>query len=495
MSLGSVAFALVLLPTLLLYYALPAARRWLSLLAGTIACCLVFDLVHLPVLLLLTLGAYLAAVALEHIDGRRSRRLVLLAILVFLAAVLIGFRAAAFVRPGSFAVPLGLSFVTLRLAGYVVDVFRRAIPAERHAGKFSAFASFFPELASGPIERGSGLLPQLGAPPGLQYEAIASGSKLFAWGLFKKIVVADRLALFVNAVYGNVGGYDGAAYAVATVLFAVQLYCDFSGYTDMAIGVGRMFGLRLARNFDRPYEAKTIAEFWTRWHISFSTWLRDYIFLPLVYRSDRLLDGRLPNGIDPTKAAYALASMTTMALCGLWHGASWNYLLWGQALGAFMVGSVLTRKWRARVGRRVWAGKLRALRDPARTAMTFCLVCVSWVFFRANSVGDALQMLVAIPAGVASYAGLLAWAVATGAVGSADLTRPLLLGQTRFDLFVALAAVSLLILVERLQARGNVRLLVFSRPAWVRWPLYAAFVFVMLVLRATGGGGFIYAGF
>jgi hypothetical protein len=278
-------------------------------------------------------------------------------------------------------------------------------------------------------------------------------------------------------------------------MFAVQLYCDFSGYTDMAIGVGRMFGLRLAKNFDRPYGAKTIAEFWTRWHISFSTWLRDYIFLPLVYRSDRFLDGRLPKGIDATKTAYALASLTTMALCGLWHGASWNYLLWGQTLGVFMVGSVLTRKWRARVARRVYGGKRRALRDPARTAVTFCLVCVSWVFFRANSISDALHVFGAIPAGVGSYAMAVVRGVITGVPLDNQLVEPLLLGQTPFDLLVAIAAVSVLFFVERMQARGSVTVLVGARPAWVRWPLYAAFVFAMLVLRATGGTRFIYAGF
>lgn len=505
MRLGALDIGFGLAATLACCYAVPARGRWAVLLAASVAFVAIEDLPHLPVLALLIASTFVAGRALERAEGARARRALLLAGLAPLAIGLVAFRAAA---TFSIALPLGLSFYTLRLAGYLADLFRGAAPAERHAGRFALFGAFFPELPAGPIERGKALLPQLAAPPDLRYESIASGAKLFAWGLFKKIVVADRLRAFVGAVYDNpAGGWDGAAYAAATLYFAIQIYCDFSGYSDMAIGAGEMFGLRLAKNFDRPYQAKTIAEFWTRWHVSFSTWLRDYVFLPLVYRAGRLVDracSPAPRVLArrQEEAAYAFAALTTMGLCGVWHGTAWHYVAWGLVMGAFMVVSVITRKARGRAARRIYAGSLRPLRDPARTAMTFALVCVSWVFFRAGSVGGALEMLAAMPGGMAGWlrgAGRAAAAFISGGPAAARLealAAPIRLGQHPFDLAVALAGIALLLAVEQLQRRrGSVRGLLGERPAFLRWPVYAALVLAILALRVPAASGFIYAGF
>ena len=501
MSFNSLAFAAFMAVALAAYYAIPVRHRWWALLAASVAFYAASDPVHLPVLAALVAIAYVLGIAIERAGTRAARRALLAAGLAPLVVALAAFRGGAALGAGSaagiafLAAPLGLSFFTLRLAAYLVDVFRRAAPAERHAGRFSLFAALFPELPSGPIERPAALLPQLRQPHALRYDAVVSGAQLFAWGLFKKIVVADRLRLFVAPVFDTPGAFDGAAYAVATVLFAVQIYCDFSGYSDMAIGIGETFGLRLARNFDHPYQAKTISEFWARWHISFSTWLRDYIFLPLVYSTGRLLERHPGLRLPEEKTAYAAASLSTMALCGLWHGAAWTYLAWGLTMGGFMVASVLTRRLRSRIARRVYAGRLRAARDPVRTLLTFALVCVSWIFFRANSMGDAVRILAAIPRGIAGYAALAWSAVATGTLTGAGLSAPFRLGQGTFDLVLVVAGLLLLGAVERYERQGSVRDAVRARTAWIRWPLYIAFVLAIVIFRAPAGAGFIYAGF
>jgi D-alanyl-lipoteichoic acid acyltransferase DltB (MBOAT superfamily) len=394
-----------------------------------------------------------------------------------------------------FSIPLGLSFFALRLASYLVDVSNNAANAERHVGRFSLYVAVFPELPAGPIDRARALLPQLNSPSDFRYRQLASGVKLFAWGLFKKVVIADRLRLFVNAAYDSTGFVDGAAYCVATLFFAFQIYCDFSGYSDMAIGLGEMFGLKFAKNFDRPYLSKSISEFWTRWHISFSSWLRDYVFLPLVYKTDRVLDGRLPYVISEEKLGYAVAAVTTMVLAGLWHGAAFHYVAWGVVIAVYMVVSVLTRKPRRRIARLLYGRRLRGVHDTVKVATTFFLVNLSWVFFRANSLGDAVRILGSTPRGVVSYLSRIFDGLAAGRLTGTDLTAPLSLGLGLFDTLPAVAGVLLLLCVEFLQRRGSVRELIGTFPIWVRWPLYVTLVLAIIVFRSPAGTKFIYAGF
>ncbi len=276
--------------------------------------------------------------------------------------------------------PVGISFYTFQTLSYSIDVYRGTIKAERNFLYYALFVSFFPQLVAGPIERPDNLLPQLHAEHTFNTDDLAVGAKRMLAGFFKKIVVADTVAVYVDAVYNRPGETGGLAIAAATVLFAVQIYCDFSGYTDIAIGCARIMGYRLMQNFDRPYSAESIREFWSRWHISLSSWFRDYLYIPL---------GGNRKGI----ARELFNLLVVFLVSGLWHGAEWTFLLWGLLHGIYRVVGALTYKKRnalyAAVGLDTNAKPVRLF----RTAITFALVCFAWIFFRANNTAELMQIL------------------------------------------------------------------------------------------------------
>ena len=267
--------------------------------------------------------------------------------------------------------PVGISFFTFQSMSYTIDVYRGEIPVERSLVRFAAFVSLFPQLVAGPIERASNLLPQLQKAPDISARDVADGLSHFMVGLFKKLALADYLAPYVSSVYASPGEQSGSALFFGTVAFAWQIYFDFSGYTDMARGVGRVMGFRFMLNFNNPYVATGLGDFWNRWHISLSTWFKDYVYYPL-------------GGNRGGKGKTYRNMVITMLVSGLWHGAAWTFLIWG-ALHA--IGRVVTREleqtpfYRDRVPRAV------------KQLAVFLFVCVCWVFFRAASVGDAWLVL------------------------------------------------------------------------------------------------------
>jgi D-alanyl-lipoteichoic acid acyltransferase DltB (MBOAT superfamily) len=212
--------------------------------------------------------------------------------------------------------PVGISFYTFQTLSYVIDVYKGKVKAEHHFGKYAAFITFFPQLVAGPIERTENLLHQINEKHFFDYEQAAYGMKLMAWGFFKKLVIADNLAVFVDLIYGNVSSYQGFSLILATVFFSIQIYCDFSGYSDIAIGTARLFGIELMTNFRSPYFSGTVKEFWSRWHISLSTWFRDYIYIPL-------------GGNRKGRIRQYTNLMITFFASGAWHGANWTFLMWG----------------------------------------------------------------------------------------------------------------------------------------------------------------------
>ena len=274
--------------------------------------------------------------------------------------------------------PVGISFYTFQTMSYTIDVYRRKIQPERHLGYFALFVSFFPQLVAGPIERASNLLPQLKQRHTLDFARINEGLRQALWGFFKKVVVADRLAAYVDAVYNDVPDHTGLQFVLATYFFAFQIYCDFSGYSDIAIGSAKILGIRLSSNFAHPYFAKSTVEFWRRWHISLSSWLRDYLYISL---------GGNRWGVGRTYFNISI----TMLLGGLWHGANWTFLLWGALQGFLLIVSRLKQPYvgalHERLGLPAW------IREPLQVGLTFHLSCLSWVIFRANSVSDAFHIL------------------------------------------------------------------------------------------------------
>jgi alginate O-acetyltransferase complex protein AlgI len=276
-------------------------------------------------------------------------------------------------------VPFGISFYTFEAISYTVDVYRGRIRAERNLAHFMLFILFFPHLVAGPIVRARDFLPQVARPKAFSWLRFRWGLELFLLGLFKKMVIADRLAHYIDPVFANPDSATFGLAWLAAVGYSLQIYCDFSGYSDMAIGTARMFGYKLTWNFNLPYLARNVSEFWRRWHISLSTWLRDYLFIPL---------GGSRGGFWPT----ARNLMITMTLGGLWHGASWNFIVWGIAHGGLLIGHRIFAAW---VAERPTVVALLATRSGhlGRIALTFLVVTLCWIFFRAQTFDSATTLL------------------------------------------------------------------------------------------------------
>ena len=287
----------------------------------------------------------------------------------------------------NFLLPVGISFYTFQALGYSIDVYNKRIRPERNFITYALFVTFFPQLVAGPIERTSNLINQFKQDYKIDYDRITYGLRLVAWGLLKKIVVADRLAIYVNNIYDNYKIVTGSALALATFFFSVQILCDFSGYSDIAIGIARILGFNLMKNFSKPYFARSIPEFWRRWHISLSTWLKDYIYIPM-------------GGNRCSLFRRYFNIFVTFLISGLWHGAAWTYVIWGALHGFYQIVTISTQKIREKIGVKIgvlvvsscikgevyvkWFWKL------IQIFVTFSLTSFAWLFFRANSLGNAV---------------------------------------------------------------------------------------------------------
>jgi len=292
--------------------------------------------------------------------------------------------------------PLGLSYLTFSLLSYHIEINRETIFPEKHLGYFSLYLLFFPKITQGPIERPQHFITQLKNPIAFNYFMLTNGLKLILWGYFKKLVVADRLAIYVNAVYNNSEHHNGTTLFVATIFFAFQIYADFSGYTDIALGSAKMFGINLTDNFKRPYLATSIQDFWNRWHITFSTWLRDYIFLPTAFSMTKKMQKPFFLHIASDKWIYFISIIVTFAICGIWHGVGWTYLVWGLLFGIFLAFSNWTKEWRKKVKKDLKLRKGSSLYIIYSITLTFILVSFAWIFFRAPSLTNAIKIIKSI---------------------------------------------------------------------------------------------------
>jgi D-alanyl-lipoteichoic acid acyltransferase DltB (MBOAT superfamily) len=358
----------------------------------------------------------------------------------------------------SLILPIGLSFHTFQALAYTIEVFKGKQPAERNLLVYALYVMFYPQLVAGPIERPQHLLPQLHAAHKFDQDRFFSGLRLMLWGFFKKVVVADRLAVIVNQVYNHPHDYVGVPLLFATYCFAYQIYCDFSGYSDIAIGAARCMGINLVKNFDTPYCAANIREFWHRWHISLSTWFRDYLYIPL---------GGSRSGMMRT----CLNLLLVFAISGLWHGANWTYVIWGLIHGLCMVAFIL---WERSAAHDLVASKVPdRLRLCLGFLLTFNLVCLAWIFFRANSVGDG-------------------WYVLSHCFSLAQSDQIPYLGLNRAELLIAALSVSVLEIVQFFNRRMPLGNVICRWPLSVRWSTYYATIFAVLIFGEFQSQQFIY---
>ena len=387
MLFNSWQFALFFPVVFALYWSLPHKFRVWLLLIASYYFYMSWNVKYVVLILFTTLVSYFAALLLERTNSLRTKKIILTVSLVACLGVLFVFKYFNFfagavvdflnmfalkLHPTTLKLllPVGISFYTFQTLGYVIDVYRGTTKPERNLGVYATFISFFPQLVAGPIERTNNLLPQIKAVHEFNYAQAVYGVKLMTWGFFKKLAVADVLAEYVDKVFTDVYACKGFALLVAVGFFAVQIYCDFSGYSDIARGCSKMLGIELMENFRSPYFSASIHEFWSRWHISLSTWFRDYVYIPL-------------GGNRVSKFRHNVNLMLTFIVSGLWHGASWTFVVWGAVHGLAQVieNACTSRKSEPHGFARV-----------VRTAGTFVFVMFAWVFFRADRLSDAVYI-------------------------------------------------------------------------------------------------------
>ena len=474
MSFQSLGFLLFFPCCCLVYYALPQRMRPGWLLAASYFFYLCCGVQFAALLAVVTLASYALGRALEQARSRRGRRLLLAAGVMGAAGVLAVFKYTGFALQAaadllhllgfafappefSLVLPVGLSFYTFQVIGYLTDVYRGDIPAERSLVRYGLFVSFFAHILSGPIARGGQLLPQLEKPAPFDAAGVRDGLLLMLWGYFEKMVVADRAGLVVDTVFGDYAAYGGVERLLAAVLYSVQLYADFAGYSHIAQGAAGVLGIRLADNFRQPYLAQNVRDFWGRWHLSLSGWLRDYIYIPL-------------GGSRRGRLRQYLNLLATFLVSGLWHGAAWHFVFWGGLHAAYQIAARLTVPLRARIN--LGQGVLPRW---ARRLVTFGLVTVAWVFFRADSVHQALSYL----GGIAGW--FDPWAFTDGTL--------LTLGLDGWGWFVLFCGVLALFFVDCLHERGIRLRPVFARqPVVYRWLICYAALAAVLVFGIWGPG-------
>lgn len=391
MLFNSITFAVFLLAAFILYHIVPVRFRWIFLLGASYAFYMNLHAAYGLLLFFTTILTYFLALGLEKATAQAKKRRCLLGGVLPLVSILLVFklgapvisRINAMIDAGRLSLqpltvrillPAGVSFYFFQSMGYLIDVYKGKIRAERHFGYYALFVSFFPQLLAGPIGRAEALLPQFKKERRFDYETVTYGLKLMAWGYFKKLVIADVFAATVNKVYDNAHSYVGLVFIIVTVMFAIEIYCDFSGYSDIAIGCAKLFGIELATNFKSPYLSFSVKEFWSRWHISLSTWFRDYVYIPL-------------GGSRVPKWRNCLNLLLTFLVSGFWHGSSLTYILWGAIHGALQIAETLLYPKNRR------GVPVTRKKHWWQLPVTFALLCFTWIFFRANTIQDAFWII------------------------------------------------------------------------------------------------------
>ncbi|MBK9732036.1 MAG: MBOAT family protein [Chitinophagaceae bacterium] len=380
----------------ILYFVLKHRYRWLLLLTASCIFYMYFIPAYLLILFLLILIDYTAARMIASSDPNHRKLYLMVSIFSTCIALLIfkyfnffnenfAFIATFFHCNYSIAalnliLPIGLSFHTFQSLSYVIEVYRGNQQPERKFGIYALYVMFYPQLVAGPIERPQNLLHQFYEKHEIDYDRVTSGLKQMLWGFFKKMVIADNLAMYADAVYNNPAHYHGNFQLIATWCFAIQIYCDFSGYSDIAIGAAKVMGFSLMKNFDSPYSSRSVSEFWSRWHISLSTWFRDYVYIPL-------------GGNQVSLLKWTFNIFIVFLVSGLWHGANWTFVIWGLLHGVFVITEKYSFALRNKVKRITGLQHLSGLNSFLSVVITFNLVSFAWIFFRAKNLSTALEIV------------------------------------------------------------------------------------------------------
>lgn len=378
------------------YFLLPHRYRWFLLLLASCIFYMAFIPKYLLILAITIIVDYFVGIGLHKTEGSK-KKILLVASIACNVGFLFVFKYFNFfnsnlatlastlnvdypIKNLSIILPIGLSFHTFQSMSYIIEVYRGNQKPERNFGIYALFVMFYPQLVAGPIERPQNLLNSFHEVKHFDFGRMLNGLQLMVWGLFKKIVIADNLAQLVNVVYNNPGAHHGLIIILATYFFAFQIYCDFSGYTDIARGASRIMGFELMLNFNQPYFSKSISEFWKRWHISLSSWFKDYVYIPLG-------GNRVP------KRRMYFNLMAVFLLSGFWHGANWTFIIWGVLNGLYLIIESLTGKVKERIAGMLGFSSTSMLKNAIQIFITFNLISFAWIFFRAQSLSDAILLI------------------------------------------------------------------------------------------------------
>lgn len=467
MNFNSLQYLIFLPIVFILHWVMPQKYRWIILLVASYYFYMSWNAKYVFLILFTTSITYCCGIALEKIKDKGRRKAILAITLIACLGVLALFKYGNFFLDSAVSflsifsiklhpitirllLPVGISFYTFQTLSYVIDVYRGDIEAEHHFGYYATFISFFPQLVAGPIERSSNLLPQIKKERIFSYEAGREGMLLMAWGFFKKVVIADTLAIYSDKIFKNVLSYSGFSLIVAIFFFTIQIYCDFSGYSDIAIGTAKLFGIKLMDNFKSPYFSSSLKEFWSRWHISLSTWLRDYVYIPL-------------GGNRVSKLRHEINLMITFLISGLWHGANWTFVVWG---GVHGLGQVLESLFQ-------YKRKNNIVYRVIKTIMVFCFVSFVWVFFRAQNFNEVVHVFTHLFTGIGNLAGYLY-------KGYRDIYMP--------ESLIVRCVIMLIILAlhDGYCLNHNIQCVIQRLPTPVRWSVYLFFVWLIIAFMPIG---------
>lgn len=477
MVFNSVQFLFFFPIVVFIYYILPQKVKWMWLLVTSYYFYMCWNVKYTFLLLFTTVTTYFTARILGKAKNYQGKRKNIIKKGSVFAGIAINLGILAVFKYGNFIIdnmnqltgqgfnrfdlvlPVGISFYTFQSIGYVIDVYREEIEPERNLGKYALFISFFPQLVAGPIERSKNLLNQLYADHPFDYKRARDGLLLMAWGLFQKIAISDRAAILVNTVFENYQIYSGAQLMFAAICFAVQIYCDFGGYSNIAIGAAEMLGIKLMDNFKYPYFALSIKDFWSRWHISLSTWFRDYLYIPL-------------GGNRCSKVRKYCNVMITMLLSGLWHGANWTYIFWGGVHGVYQVIGDVTYNVRKKLKERLRIKTDTTTYKIFQGLCTFTLVDLTWIFFRAESIGVAIQYIIRM--------------VTTFDIRFLLNENLYTMGLDFKEIYLLIFLILFLIVIGVIQQKVVIRQWLVSQNMIFRWGIYLISVFIILLWGIYG---------